>query len=192
MIYGYARVSSLGQAEHGTSLDRQIERLKEAGAQKIYADAYTGTKLDRPEFSKLRNVLISGDKLVVCKLDRFARTAAEGDMLIGELLDKGVEIQILDLGTLDNGTLGKMMRILMLAVAEFERNTIMERMNEGKRIKKERGELIEGRPSKFSEKFAEKFIELYAKHASGEVSIGDACKELGICRASWYNYCKLV
>ena len=192
MIYGYARVSSLGQAEYGTSLDNQEQKLRDAGAQVIYKDTYTGTKLDRPEFSKLKEILRSGDTLVVTRLDRFARTASEGDKLIGELLDKGVTVNILDMGVLDNSTIGKMIRIIFLAFAEFERNTIMERMNEGKRIKKERGELVEGRPSKFSDKFAEKFTELYAKHASGEISIGDACKELGICRASWYNYCKLV
>ena len=188
MIYGYARVSSLGQAEYGTSLDGQEEKLRQAGAEVIYKDAYTGTKIDRPEFDKLRATLKDGDKLVVCKLDRFARTANEGDKIIGELLDKGVTVQILDMGTLDNTAIGKMTRMIFLAFAEFERNTIMERMNEGKRIKRERGELKEGRPTKLDEKF----YEVYKEYEEGHISIGDACSELGISRASWYNYIKAI
>lgn len=188
MIYGYARVSSLGQAEYGTSLQNQEEKLRAAGAEVIYKDAYTGTKMERPEFTKLLSLLQDGDKLVVCKLDRFARTANEGDKIIGELLDKGVTVQILDMGTLDNTAIGKMTRMIFLAFAEFERNTIMERMNEGKRIKRERGELKEGRPTKLDEKF----YEVYKEYEEGHISIGDACSELGISRASWYNYIKAI
>ena len=53
MIYGYARVSTVGQARDGNSLEKQQEQLKAAGAEKIYLDAYTGTKKHRPEFDKL-------------------------------------------------------------------------------------------------------------------------------------------
>ena len=115
MIYGYARVSSLGQAEYGTSLDNQEQKLRDAGAQVIYKDTYTGTKLDRPEFTKLKEILTSGDTLIVTRLDRFARTASEGDKLIGELLDKGVTVNILDMGVLDNSTIGKMIRIIFFS-----------------------------------------------------------------------------
>ena len=51
MIYGYARVSSAGQAIDGNSLEAQSELLKANGAQKIFSDVYTGTKLHRPELS---------------------------------------------------------------------------------------------------------------------------------------------
>ena len=57
MIYGYARVSTKGQAKDGNSLEVQEKALKEAGATKIYTDSFTGTKTDRPEFDKLINVL---------------------------------------------------------------------------------------------------------------------------------------
>lgn len=190
MVYGYARVSSLGQAEYGTSLDGQVAKLKEAGAEVIYKDAYTGTKLDRPEFDKLRSVLKDGDTLIVCKLDRFARTASEGDKLISELLDMGVTVRILDMGTLDNTAIGKVMRMMLLAFAEFERNTIMERMNEGKRIKRANGGRTEGRLPAMSD--TTRFKELLGLQQKGEISVANACKELGICKATWYNYCKLV
>ena len=76
MIYGYARVSTTGQERDGNSIDGQIAELKAAGCEQIFHDSYTGTKMERPEFTKLVNLLQNGDRLVVTKLDRFARTAA--------------------------------------------------------------------------------------------------------------------
>ena len=78
MIYGYARVSTKGQEKNGNSLENQIELLKENGAAEIYADSFTGTKTDRPEFKKLLTVLKEGDTLIVTKLDRFARSMMQG------------------------------------------------------------------------------------------------------------------
>ena len=72
MIYGYARVSTKGQAKDGNSLEAQEAALREAGAEIVYADAFTGTKTHRPELDKLMEVIQSGDKLVVIKLDRVA------------------------------------------------------------------------------------------------------------------------
>ena len=56
MIYGYARVSTKGQARDGNSLEDQEQKLREAGAVKIFVDSYTGTKMDRPEFKRLLNI----------------------------------------------------------------------------------------------------------------------------------------
>ena len=61
MIYGYARVSTKGQARDGNSLEGQTNSLTEAGAVKIYYDSFTGTKIDRPEFDKLKAKLLPGD-----------------------------------------------------------------------------------------------------------------------------------
>ena len=190
MIYGYARVSSKGQARDGNSLEAQEEALREAGAQVIYQEAFTGTTTDRPEFDKVKSLLKEGDTLVVTKLDRFARTASEGDKVIGELMNKGVTIKILNMGTLDNTAIGKMIRMMFLAFAEFERNTIMERMNEGKRIKKANGGRTEGRLPAMSD--LSRFKELLGLQQKGEISVVNACKELGISKATWYNYAKSV
>lgn len=75
MIYGYARVSTKGQAKDGNSLEAQENALRSAGATKIYSDAFTGTKSHRPELDKLMAVMQYGDTLVVTKLDRIARSA---------------------------------------------------------------------------------------------------------------------
>ena len=78
MIYGYARVSTVKQQRNGSSLEEQVARLTEAGATEIYQDSYTGTKVNRPAFTEMLGKLNPGDKLIVTKLDRFARTAIEG------------------------------------------------------------------------------------------------------------------
>ena len=74
MIYGYARVSTKNQMIYGNSLEQQEEQLKQAGAVKIYKDAFTGTKDHRPNFDKLINELDDGDCLMVTKPDRLARS----------------------------------------------------------------------------------------------------------------------
>ena len=74
MVYGYCRVSTQTQAKDGNSLEAQEQLLKENGAEEIYSDAFTGTKAHRPELDKLLAVLQAGDKLVITKLDRIARS----------------------------------------------------------------------------------------------------------------------
>ena len=65
VIYGYARVSTKGQARDGNSLEAQEKALLEAGVAEIYTDVFTGTKTDRPEFDKLIAKIKEGDTLVV-------------------------------------------------------------------------------------------------------------------------------
>ena len=108
-IYGYARVSTRGQAKDGNSLEAQEKALREAGAIAIYSDAFTGTKTDRPEFEKLINdVLKDGDTLIVTKLDRFARSMTQGSELVSELVKKGIKVYILNIGVMDNTPASKL------------------------------------------------------------------------------------
>ena len=95
MIYGYARVSTKGQAKDGNSLEVQEQLLREQGATIIYKDSFTGTKKHRPEFDKLLSEISKGDTLVVTKLDRIARSTRNGLEIIDELLDREVSINIL-------------------------------------------------------------------------------------------------
>ena len=150
MLYGYARVSTRGQAKDGNSLEAQENALRLAGATKIYADAFTGTKTQRPELDKLMAVMQSGDTMVVTKLDRIARSATQGIELIQKLLDRGIVVHVLNMGLMDNTPTGKLIRNIMLAFAEFERDMIVERTQEGKAIAKQNPEFREGRPKKFS------------------------------------------
>lgn len=150
MIYGYARVSTRGQAKDGNSLEAQENALRSVGASEIYADAFTGTKTHRPELDKLMAVMQAGDTLVVTKLDRIARSATQGIELVQKLLDRGITVHVLNMGLLDNTPTGKLIRNIMLAFAEFERDMIVERTQEGKAIAKLNPDFREGRPKKFS------------------------------------------
>lgn len=190
MIYGYARVSTVGQARDGNSLEDQREKLMEAGAVEVYVDSFTGTKIDRPEFDKLKAVLRDGDTLVVTKLDRIARNAAGGIALVDDLIDRGVKVHILNMGMMDNTPTGKLIRHIMFAFAEFERDMIVQRTMEGKAVARQREGYREGRPSTGYDK--EKFNELYADVLSGAICVNTAAEELGVSRAKWYRIVKEV
>lgn len=174
MVYGYARVSTRGQAKDGNSLEAQEKALIEAGASYVYKDSYTGTTKDRPELNKLLDVVEAGDKIVVTKLDRVARSAMQGMQLIDELLDKGITVHILNMGELNNTPTGKLIRTIFLAFAEFERDMIVDRTQEGKAIAKERAKqkgekFVEGRPEKFSSMQFDNALQLLDKHSYSEV-----------------------
>ncbi|WP_445490448.1 recombinase family protein [Niallia sp. 03133] len=152
MKYGYARVSTYGQATKGNSLEDQTTKLEEECCQEIFADTFTGTKADRPKFKELLSLLKEGDTLVVTKIDRFARSTIEGSEIVKELLERGVIVNILNLGRLDNTPQNKLIRTMFFAFAEFERDMIVERTQEGKAIAKQREDFREGRPAVYSKK----------------------------------------
>lgn len=170
MVYGYCRVSTQMQAKDGNSLEVQEQLLKENGAEKIYSDAFTGTKAHRPELDKLLAVLQTGDKLVVTKLDRIARSASQGIELIQSLLDKGITVHVLNMGLLDNTPTGKLIRNIMLAFAEFERDMIIERTQEGKAIAKRQPDFREGRPKLYNKKQIQHALELLQDHSYRQVT----------------------
>jgi DNA invertase Pin-like site-specific DNA recombinase len=184
MIYGYARVSTKGQDMYGNSLKDQVNKLKEAGAVEIFSDSFTGTKMDRPEFNKLLEVLLPGDVVVVTKLDRFARTASDGAKMIRRLVETGIVVNVLNMGIADNTPMGKLMVQILLAFAEFERDMIVERTTTGKEVKRASDpDWREGR----------KRIELpdfdllYDKCKTGEMTVSECCKKLNISRNTWYR-----
>ena len=169
MIYGYARVSTKGQAKDGNSLEAQEKVLRESGANEIYVDAFTGTKTDRPEFDKLMDKIQKGDTLIVTKLDRFARSMSQGSELVSDLIEKGIKVYILNIGVMDNTPASKLIRNVFFAFAEFERDMIIERTAEGKAIAKQNPDFKEGRPKKFSKKQIEHALELLESNSYKQV-----------------------
>lgn len=189
MIYGYARVSTKGQARDGNSLEVQKEKLEQAGATQIYFESFTGTKKSRPELDKLLSVLKEGDTVVVLKIDRIARNTKDGIEIIDTIVSMGCRLHILNMGMFDNSPTGKLMRTIMLAFAEWERDQIVERTQSGKEIARLRPDYREGRPRQVDKEDFEKFLE---KQKGGLVTVDKACEELGICRSTWYNLKKEV
>lgn len=169
MIYGYARVSTKGQAKDGNSLEAQEKKLKENGAEKIFIESFTGVKMERPELDKLINRIQDGDTLIVSKLDRFARSVSQASNLITTLIDKGVGVNVLNLGILDNSSVSTLMRNILLSFAQFERDMIVERTQEGKTIARLKEDFREGRPPKYGRKQITHALDLLETHSYKQV-----------------------
>ncbi len=169
MKYGYARVSTQGQAREGNSLEKQEQDLRAAGAEKIYADAFTGKRMDRPELQKLLKEIQTGDTLIVTKLDRFARSIGSASELITDLIDKGVTVQVLNVGILDNSSVSTLFRNMLLSFAQFERDMIIERTQEGRAIARQKEGYREGRKKKFTTKQLDHAMELLEENSYREV-----------------------
>jgi DNA invertase Pin-like site-specific DNA recombinase len=189
MIYGYARVSSVGQSLYGTSLAEQEKELLENGAQTVFKDVFTGTSDDRPELNKLLGVIQSGDTLIVKKMDRLGRNAESIIHLIKELVSMGITVNILNMGIANNTMMGRFMVTILAGVAEFEHDMIVERFNEGKAARKAIDpDYREGRKAiEYDEKLFETLLE---KVNEGVMSATEASRELGISRAKWYREVK--
>ncbi|WP_342047668.1 recombinase family protein [Bacillus sp. OTU530] len=164
MKYGYVRVSTVNQ-----DLESQLQTLENENCDKIYSEKFTGTKTERPVFTELLEMLKEGDTLVVTKLDRFARTTEHGIRTVKELFERGVKVHILNMGLVENTPTGRLIFNILSAFAEFERDMIVERTQEGKAIAKQRGDFREGRPNKFSKKQIEHALEILKTHSYKEV-----------------------
>lgn len=131
--------------------------------------------------SKYIALLREGDKLIVTKLDRFARSAVQGSQMIENLIAKGVIVHVLNIGIMDNTPTGKLIRNIMLSFAEFERDMIVERTQEGKAIAREKGIRVDGRPSvKIDHEDLKKFREKQKKRQN------DRCRML--CRFEHFSF----
>ena len=145
-VYGYARVSTYKQ-----DYSDQVDELVKAGVPEgnIYAEKYTGTKKDRPEFNKLKAKLVGGDELVVAKLDRLGRKTSDIIQFLDQCGKRNITVNILNMGRLDNTPNGKLMRNIVASFAEFERDMIVSRMEEGKEYAKAHNpNYREGRPKR--------------------------------------------
>ena len=171
MIFGYARVSTKSQARDGNSLEAQKEELLSAGAEKIYVDTFTGTKMDRPEFVRMKNQLRKGDTVIITKLDRLARSVSQASGLITEMIDDGVTINVINLGILSNDSVNTLMRNILLSFAQFERDMIIQRTQEGKALAKlNNPDFREGRPRKWDDEQLDNAMSLLKDHSYSQVT----------------------
>ena len=159
----------MGQAKDGNSLDAQKAALIAAGATEIYVDTITGTKMNRPEFDRLKALMKGGDTLIVTKLDRFARTVGQASELITELIDRRITVKVLNLGVLDNGSTSVLMRNVLLAFAQFERDMIVERTQEGRAIARTKEGYREGRPKKYTRAQLDHAMDLLKEYSYSQV-----------------------
>lgn len=163
MIFGYTRVSTKAQLENNSLEQQSQEILGKYENAIISKEQFTGTKIDRPILNNVLEQVKENDMLVVTKLDRLARNTREGIEIVEKLFDKGVSVHVLNVGLLENTTMGRFFLTTLLAVAEMERNIIIERTQNGKAIAKQRKDFKEGRPKKYTPK--------QLKHALSMLSI---------------------
>ncbi|PUB91438.1 MAG: resolvase/recombinase [gamma proteobacterium symbiont of Ctena orbiculata] len=135
-LFGYARVSTSQQ-----SLNVQVKALKAEGvrANRIFTDRVSGSHMNREGLQMLRIKVEEGDVILIKKLDRLGRDTADMVQLIKEFDYMGVAIRFLDDGISTEGTMGKMVVTILSAVAQAERQRILERTNEGRLEAKAKG-----------------------------------------------------
>ena len=135
-LFGYARVSTSQQ-----SLDNQVKALQAEGVEpyRIFTDKVSGRDLRRPGLSLLQLKVEKGDVILVKKLDRLGRDTADMIQLIKEFDENEVAIRFLDDGISTEGTMGKMVVTILSAVAQADRERILERTNEGRLEAKAKG-----------------------------------------------------
>lgn len=168
MRYGYARVTTKGQ-----DLESQIQMLKDEKVDYIYEEKFSVAKKERPIFHDMLKKLESGDKLVVTKLDRFARSTLDALNTINDLNERNIDLVVLDFGgeKIDTSTAsGKLLFTVMSGFAEFEREMIIQRTQEGKNIARQREGYREGRPKKFSKSQLDHAMELKKNYSFKQVA----------------------
>ena len=181
MIYGYARVSTIGQTDGNSFEDQTMlitERYQDAT---MFYEAESGAAT-RPVFLSILDKLQTGDVLVVTKLDRFCRSVKDGLGYIDLVREKGAIIHILNMGIVENTPMGNLIVTQLLAFAEFERAMIKERTTAGKAVARQKEGYREGRPTKNVPDF-KNFLK---KQKDGLMTVEECCKILGIGRSTWY------
>jgi len=178
MRIGYARVSTEGQ-----SLDNQVDRLTHSECIKLFTEKYSGAKSDRKQLKAALDFVREGDALVVTKLDRLARSAVDLGQIARKLESKGVDLIVLDQQIDTTTPTGKLMFTLIGAFAEFERDLIRERCQEGITKAKDRGVKFGRRPKLTSKQIQQLKVEFEAN----EIGRGELAKKYGISRPSLYR-----
>lgn len=193
MKYGYIRVSTKEQ-----NIDRQLNCMYAQGLdnKNVFIDKQSGKDFDRNEYQKLKNMLKSGDLLIIKSIDRLGRNY---DMIIDEWRTLvnilNVDIQVLDMPLLDTraegrNLIGKFISDIVLQilsfVAENERNNIKLRQAEGIKIAKEKGKHL-GRPRII---LPNNFQEIANKYKKKEITLSEALLSLNMNRSSFYKNLK--
>lgn len=178
-LIGYARVSTKDQ-----NFDLQVENLKEYGCTKIFKEKESGGKSDRKELSNALNYLREGDKLIVYKLDRLARSTFDLHKIAKQLQERNIGLVFIKEQIDFSTPSGKLMFTMLGAIAEFERDLIRERTREGRERAKKQGKHL-GRPAQ-PEKNVKKAINLYQDRETNKMSVSDIVKLTGVPKSTLY------
>jgi DNA invertase Pin-like site-specific DNA recombinase len=163
MIVGYARVSTDGQ-----TLDSQQAALVAAGCEKVFSEKVSGAKTDRAQLAKAIATLVEGDTLIVCKLDRLARSTRDLLNTLAAIADAGASFKSLGDPWCDTTSAhGRLMLTVLGGLAEFERYLILARTSEGRTRAQARGVRFGRKPSLTTHQQQEAL----ARRANGEALV---------------------
>ena len=180
MKIGYVRVST---EEQNTA--RQEIMLRELGVDELFVDRASGKNANRPELNRMMNFVRRGDTVIVESISRFARNTRDLLDLVEQLTAKQVEF-VSRKEAIDTTTpTGKFMLTVFAAVAELEREYILQRQREGIAIAKQQGK-YRGRPPKAYPDFER----IAARWQKGEITAVQAMKHLGMSKTRFYDRVK--
>ena len=181
MIIGYARVSTEEQ-----NLDLQLDAFKKTGCEKIFEDKISGIKEERDGLSRALEVIRPGDTLVVWKLDRLGRSLQHLISVINKLKDQGIYFRSIQESLDTSSSAGKLIFHIFGALAEFERDIILERTMAGLAAARARGR-VGGRPKSLN---SEKVRLAKTLMKDNSHNIREICETLGVSKATLYRYIK--
>ena len=177
MKIGYIRVSTQEQ-----NTVRQEVLMESLGVDEVYIDRMSGKNIGRPELKRMLEYVRRGDTVIVESISRFARNTRDLLELVEQLAAKGVEF-VSQKEALDTATpTGKFMLTVFGAVAELEREYILQRQREGIEIAKAQGEYRGRKPI-----FSPDFDRVVAQWQRGELTAVQAMKRLGMSKATFYR-----
>lgn len=187
MVFGYARVSTSEQ-----NFDLQIDAFLKEGidVKNIYSDKVSSTKEDRKSLSKLMKYVREGDTIVVWKLDRLARSLIHFTSFINTLNEKSVKFRSITeafLDTTDKSSHSQFIVNIFAALAQLERDIIIERTKAGMASAKARGRVF-GAPKGISEKNQQKAIICALYFKEGKLTVKEICGRVEISKATYYKY----
>ena len=180
MTYGYARVSTADQ-----NLDRQKDALRAYGVDRLFCEKVSGAKKSRPELDKMLAILESGDSVVIESLSRLGRSVKNLSELMETFNEKGIRLISLKESVDTTSATGRLLFTIISSLAAFERETLIERTNEGLASARARGKLG-GRP-KTNEAALKKAVALYR---TGEYSLADIQELTGVSKSTLYRALK--
>ena len=190
MVFGYARVSTAEQ-----NLDLQLDAFLKEGidTKNIYTDKVSSSQEERKSLSRLLDYAREGDTIVVWKLDRLARSLIHFTNFINQLNEKGVKFRSITepfLDTTDKSSHSQFIVNLFAALAQLERDIIIERTKAGLESARRRGKVL-GAPKGLSKKNQQKAVLCEEYFNEGELTVTEICDRLEISRATYYKYLRI-
>ena len=182
MKVSYIRCSTIEQNEA-----RQLKMMQEQGAEKLFIDKASGKNTDRAAFKEMMSFVRTGDIVIVESISRIARNTRDLLSIVSELTEKGVEFVSLKESIDTTTPQGRSMLTVFGALAELERESILERQREGIEIAKSDGKYKGRKPVDVDEKL---FRTVCKKWRNGEMTATAAMKEVGLKPNTFYRRVK--